>query len=107
MGKDSKQFTLMFPLPLAEALEAHFGAGKQDFIRAAVAEKLARDFGENLSPTLSRANQGKRNDLARLRAALEEVESVVSGGRITDSDLSKIVKKSASLATKTRKKSRS
>ena len=107
MGKDSKQFTLMFPLPLAEALEARFGAGKQDFIRAACAEKLARDFGENVEAKLARANQGKRNDLIRLRDALEEVESVVSGGKITDSDLSKIVKKSASLAAKTRKKARS
>lgn len=107
MGKDSKLLGVMFPLPLAEALEAHFGAGKQDFIRAAVVEKFARDCGESFSPVLERKNQGKRNDLNRLRAALEEVESVVSGGRITDSDLSKIVKKSASLATKTRKKSRS
>lgn len=64
MGKDSKQFTLMFPIALADALERCCGAGKQDFIRAAAAEKLARDFGENISPILARAAQGERKDLS-------------------------------------------
>ena len=64
MGKDSKQFTLMFPIALADALERCCGAGKQDFIRAGAAEKLARDFGENISPILARAAQGERKDLS-------------------------------------------
>lgn len=108
MKEESIQTAVRFPVALLERLNELVPSGKRrDFIREACAEKLARDFGIKVEAKLSRKNQGKRNDLSRLRAALEEVESVVSGGRITDSDLSKIVKKSASLAAKTRKKARS
>lgn len=67
MGVDSKRFNLTLPDSVVEAIERHVpDSEKMNFIRAAVAEKLARDFGENLSPTLARANQGARTDLKGL-----------------------------------------
>ena len=74
MGKDSKQFTLMFPLAVSDALAARCPNRIQDFIREAVAEKLARDFGETVSPVLTRGEQGRRTDLERLRGARERAK---------------------------------
>lgn len=60
----------MFPRAISDALKKHCGDALRDFVRAAVAEKLARDFGENLSPALTRGEQGRRTDLERRRAEL-------------------------------------
>lgn len=59
---------------LAAALEKRVGTGgeKTNFVRAAIAEKLARDFGEQLdaSALAVRVGQGRRTDLERRRAEL-------------------------------------
>ena len=57
----------MFPRAISDALKKHCGNALRDFVRAAVAEKISRDFGENLSPALTRGEQGRRTDLERLR----------------------------------------
>lgn len=104
MEKDSKLIGIMFPIALADALERRFGAKKQDFIREAVAEKFARDFGEKISPILERKNQGRRNDLARIRDAFAGIESAAAGA---GKDLPKLAEKAEKLAKKARKKTRS
>lgn len=80
MNKESVRISLMFPAKIAAALIRRAGKrGKMDFIRAAVAEKLARDYGENISPILTRGEQGRRTDLERAREerkrAMNRVES--------------------------------
>lgn len=104
MEKDSKPVNVMFPLAIVEALNSRFGAKKQDFIREAVAEKFARDFGEKISPILERKNQGRRNDLARIREAFAGIESAAAGA---GKALPKLAEKAEKLAGKARKKSRS
>ena len=104
MEKDSAQICVMFPLAIVEALNSRFGAKKQDFIREAVAEKFARDFGEKISPILERKNQGRRNDLARIREAFAGIESAAAGA---GKDLPKLAEKAEKLAGKARKKTRS
>ncbi|MGN0834687.1 MAG: hypothetical protein ACI4QA_02505 [Candidatus Spyradosoma sp.] len=86
MGKESKLVGVMLSLALFEVLEKRTGAaGKQDFIRAAIAEKLARDFGEHLdaSALAVRVGQGRRTDLERRRAELarERAEKAFASAR--------------------------
>lgn len=104
MEKDSKFIGLMIPIPLAAALERRLGGRKNEFIREAITEKFARDFGEKISPILERKNQGRRNDLARIREAFAGVESAAAGA---GKALPKLAEKAEKLAGKARKKSRS
>ena len=68
----------MFPRAISDALKKHCGDALRDFVRAAVAEKLARDFGENLSPALTRGEQGRRTDLERLRERIAAAEKTLA-----------------------------
>lgn len=70
MESNPKRFCLTVPFAIADALEAHCGRRKLDFIREAVAEKLARDCGKVFeeSALALRVGQGRRTDLERLRA---------------------------------------
>lgn len=69
MAKDSVQTTVRLPVALFSRLNELVPNGKRrDFIRTAISEKLARDFGETASPVLTRGEQGRRTDLERLRA---------------------------------------
>ena len=47
--------------------------GVSKFFRDAAAEKLARDFGVLVAPTLSRVGQGKRTDLADNPKKIEQL----------------------------------
>lgn len=68
MAKDSVQTTVRLPVALFSRLNELVPNGKRrDFIRTAISEKLARDFGLTVSPVLSRGEQGRRTDLERLR----------------------------------------
>lgn len=58
---------------LFDAVIEHSGSrGMAKFFREAAAEKLARDFGVLVAPTLSREGQGKRTDLANADEATQE-----------------------------------
>ena len=84
MGADSVQFTLMIPLELADALAKRRGSGaaKMDFVREAIAEKLSRDYGEKISPVLTRGEQGRRTDLEREKKALDRKSAAVSRKKV-------------------------
>lgn len=69
----SIHFAVRLPEALAAALGKHFQPRAiPDFIRAATAEKLSRDFGEKIdSGALKmRVGQGRRTDLIAAREAL-------------------------------------
>ena len=73
MAKDSVQTTVRLPVALFSRLNELVPNGKRrDFIRTAISEKLARDFGETASPVLTRGEQGRRTDLERQRQELEK-----------------------------------
>ena len=75
MAKDSVQTTVRLPVALFSRLNELVPNGKRrDFIRTAISEKLARDFGETASPVLTRGEQGRRTDLERLRGARERAK---------------------------------
>lgn len=84
MGADSVQFTLMIPLELADALAKRRGSGasKMDFVREAIAEKLSRDYGEKISPVLTRGEQGRRTDLEREKKALDRKSASLSRKKV-------------------------
>lgn len=76
MESNPKRFCLTLPFAIADALEVHCGRRKLDFIREAVAEKLARDCGKVFeeSALALRVGQGRRTDLERLRVARERAK---------------------------------
>lgn len=75
MEKDSIQTTVRLPIALFLRLNELLPNGeRRDFIRKAITEKIARDFGETISPVLTHGKQGRRTDLERLRAMREGAE---------------------------------
>ena len=75
MVKESVQTTVRVPVYLLGRLNELVASGKRrDFIREAIAEKLSRDFGENVESKLSRKNQGRRTDLEKLRLSREAAQ---------------------------------
>lgn len=64
-AQDTVSTQIRLPKKLLNAVIEHSGyRGMSKFFRDAAAEKLARDFGVLVAPSLSRDGQGKRNDLA-------------------------------------------